>query len=248
MAHYGIGALVAVTILAELGDCRRFSSSGRRSATPGWTSPSTSPISTARPGTCRRQGPPALRWALYEAAQAARRQGSARTATTTCRQPSGSAATAPACRSRASCSSAATTRCASSARRHSRHPTDERRIAEPRAARQAAVLEGPSVQRPASRQMLWPLDPGFGSAVQQRVPARRPAHQTMSFPPNNRWRAPSPHSHRCAAAGSRQLLLPTTLAWTASKDRAAATLPPAGSPHQTSCRRPRSQPEGRGPK
>jgi transposase len=27
MAHYGIGALTAVTILAELGDCRRFSSS-----------------------------------------------------------------------------------------------------------------------------------------------------------------------------------------------------------------------------
>ena len=32
--------------------------------------------------------------------------------------------------------------------------------------------------------MLWPLDPGFGSAVQQRVPARRPAYQTTSFPPN----------------------------------------------------------------
>jgi hypothetical protein len=32
------------------------------------------------------------------------------------------------------------------------------------------------------------------------------------------------------------------------EDRAAATLPPAGSPHQTSCRRPRSQPEGRRPK
>src|SRR3954470_11779250 len=27
MSHYGIGALTAVTILAELGDCRRFSSS-----------------------------------------------------------------------------------------------------------------------------------------------------------------------------------------------------------------------------
>ena len=30
MAHYGIGELTAVTILAELGDCRRFSSSRRR--------------------------------------------------------------------------------------------------------------------------------------------------------------------------------------------------------------------------
>ena len=35
--------------------------------------------------------------------------------------------------------------------------------------------------------------------------------------------------------------------WTAQKDRAAATLPPAGSPHQTSCRRPGANP-GRGPK
>ena len=39
------------------------------------TSPSTSPTSTARPGISR-QGPPALRWALYEAAQIARRPGS----------------------------------------------------------------------------------------------------------------------------------------------------------------------------
>jgi hypothetical protein len=36
--------------------------------------------------------------------------------------------------------------------------------------------------RDASRQMLWPLDPGFGPAVQQRVPAGSPAHPTTSFP------------------------------------------------------------------
>jgi hypothetical protein len=30
MGHYGIGALTAITILAELGDCRRFSSSRPR--------------------------------------------------------------------------------------------------------------------------------------------------------------------------------------------------------------------------
>jgi transposase len=40
---------------------------------PGWTSPCISPISVARLGTSLRQGPPALRWALYEAAQVARR-------------------------------------------------------------------------------------------------------------------------------------------------------------------------------
>jgi transposase len=37
MGHYGIGELTSVAILAELGDCRRFSSSRRRCATPGWT-------------------------------------------------------------------------------------------------------------------------------------------------------------------------------------------------------------------
>ena len=46
------------------------------SATPAWTSPSTSPTSAAPPGHLSRQGPPALRWALFEAAQAARRPGS----------------------------------------------------------------------------------------------------------------------------------------------------------------------------
>ena len=37
MAHYGIGALTAVTILAELGDCTPVLLLARtRSATPGW--------------------------------------------------------------------------------------------------------------------------------------------------------------------------------------------------------------------
>jgi transposase len=48
-AHYGIGPLVAVTVLAELGDCRRFSSS-REAATPGSTSPCTRPTDGAHPG------------------------------------------------------------------------------------------------------------------------------------------------------------------------------------------------------
>ena len=42
------------------------------SATAAWTSPSNNPTHIARPGTLSRQGPPALRWALYEAAQQAR--------------------------------------------------------------------------------------------------------------------------------------------------------------------------------
>jgi hypothetical protein len=45
---------------------------GSRSDTRGWTSPCTSPISVARLVISRVKGPPALRWALYEAAQQAR--------------------------------------------------------------------------------------------------------------------------------------------------------------------------------
>ena len=76
-AHYGIGALTSVTILAELGDARAGSHPrARRSATAGWTSPCTRPISAVPQGTSPAKGPPALRWALYEAAQAARRPGS----------------------------------------------------------------------------------------------------------------------------------------------------------------------------
>src|SRR4051794_21987203 len=76
MKHYGIGELTAVTNLAELGDARRFSSSRH-------------PVRYARlditvhqsdqrpaPGHLSRPGPPALRWALYEAAQHGRRPGS----------------------------------------------------------------------------------------------------------------------------------------------------------------------------
>ena len=40
------------------------------------TSPSTNPTSAAPPGHLSRQGPPALRWALFEAAQCARRPAS----------------------------------------------------------------------------------------------------------------------------------------------------------------------------
>ena len=104
------GRLPAVLLLAARGPLRR-----------AWTSPCTQSDQRRSPGHLSRQGPPALRWALFEAAQVASRPGSARIATTTSRPPSGSAPTARAWRSRASCSSAATTRCASSARRHS-HP------------------------------------------------------------------------------------------------------------------------------
>jgi transposase len=76
MAHYGIGALTAVTILAELGDCRRFSSSRHAVRYAGLDITVHQSDQRRAPGHLSRQGPPALRWALFEAAQVARRTGS----------------------------------------------------------------------------------------------------------------------------------------------------------------------------
>jgi len=73
MAHYGIGELTAVTILAELGDCRRFSSSRHAVRYAGMDITVHESDQRRAPGHLSRQGPPALRWALYEAAQVARR-------------------------------------------------------------------------------------------------------------------------------------------------------------------------------
>ena len=76
MAHYGIGELTAVTILAELGDCTRFSSSRQAVRYAGMDITVYQSDQHRAPGRLSRQGPPALRWALYEAAQVARHLGS----------------------------------------------------------------------------------------------------------------------------------------------------------------------------
>jgi len=73
MTHYGIGELTAVTILAELGDCTRFSSSRQAVRYAGMDITVYQSDQRRAPGHISRQGPPALRWALYEAAQVARR-------------------------------------------------------------------------------------------------------------------------------------------------------------------------------
>ena len=73
MAHYGIGELTAVTILAELGDCTRFSSSRQAVRYAGMDITVYQSDQRRAPGHLSRQGPPALRWALFEAAQVARR-------------------------------------------------------------------------------------------------------------------------------------------------------------------------------
>jgi transposase len=73
MRHYGIGELTSVAILAELGDCRRFSSSRQAVRYFGLDITVYQSDGRRSPGHLSRQGPPVLRWALYEAAQAARR-------------------------------------------------------------------------------------------------------------------------------------------------------------------------------
>ena len=73
IAHYGIGELTAVTILSELGDCTRFSSSRQAVRYAGLDITVYQSDRHRAPGHISRQGPPALRWALYEAAQVARR-------------------------------------------------------------------------------------------------------------------------------------------------------------------------------
>src|SRR6188472_1318974 len=76
MAHYGIGPLVAVTIVAELGDCTRFSSSRHAVRYAGMDITVHESDQRRAPGHLSRQGPPTLRWALFEAAQSACRRGS----------------------------------------------------------------------------------------------------------------------------------------------------------------------------
>jgi transposase len=76
MSHYGIGELTAVTILAELGDVRRFSSSRKAVRYAGLDITVSQSDQRRSPGHLSRQGPPALRWALYEAAQQGRRASS----------------------------------------------------------------------------------------------------------------------------------------------------------------------------
>ena len=76
MRHYGIGALTAITILVELGDCGRFSSSRLAVRYSGLDITVHQSDQRRAPGHLSRQGPPALRWALFEAAQVARRPGS----------------------------------------------------------------------------------------------------------------------------------------------------------------------------
>lgn len=70
---YGVGALTAVCIWAELGDVRRFGSSRKAVRHTGLDITVHSSDGKRTPGHLSRQGPEVLRWALYEAAMCAAR-------------------------------------------------------------------------------------------------------------------------------------------------------------------------------
>jgi transposase len=101
MGHYGIGCLTAVTILAELGDCRRFSSSRHAVRYSGLDITVHQSDQRRAPGHLSRQGRPRCAGRCSRPPRSPAAAGH-RTATTTPRPPSASAAIVPAWRSRAS--------------------------------------------------------------------------------------------------------------------------------------------------
>jgi transposase len=73
MTQFGVGELIALTVLTELGDVTRLSSSRKAVRFAGIDIGVHRSDQTARLGKLTRQGSPSLRWALYEAAQSATR-------------------------------------------------------------------------------------------------------------------------------------------------------------------------------
>src|SRR3954470_7280043 len=164
MSLYRIGHLTAVTILAELGDARRLSSSREAVRFCGLD------ITVSQSDRRRAPGHLSARDRRRCAGRSTRPPKppvatAAPTATTTSRQPSGSAATVPASRSRASCSSAATTPCASSA---------TRRFSPRENGRARAALTHSDAPRPAPGIVLSPRQRGRPPTTErpQRLPQR----------------------------------------------------------------------------
>ena len=73
---YGVGPVSATAILAELGDCRRFSSSDDAVRHAGLDITVYQSDDKRAPGHLSHEGPEVLRWALYEAAVSAARASS----------------------------------------------------------------------------------------------------------------------------------------------------------------------------
>jgi transposase len=74
--EYGIGALTSVVIWSEMGDARRFANSRNAVRHTGLDISVYSSDGKRSRGHLTRQGPPMLRWALYEAGRCAARQSS----------------------------------------------------------------------------------------------------------------------------------------------------------------------------
>lgn len=74
--HFGIGEITAATILAEFGDMRRFANGDAVVRYTGLDVTVYSSDGKRAPGHLAKQGPPALRWALFEAAMCAPRRSS----------------------------------------------------------------------------------------------------------------------------------------------------------------------------
>lgn len=76
MSQFGVGELIALTFLSELGDATRLSSSRKAVRFTGLDIGVHRSDQTTRVGKLTRQGSSPLRWALYEAAQSATRRQS----------------------------------------------------------------------------------------------------------------------------------------------------------------------------
>lgn len=74
--HYGVGAVTAAVIWAEMGDVRRFANSDDAVRHTGLDITVYSSDTKRAAGRLSRQGPALLRWALYEAAKCAARSSS----------------------------------------------------------------------------------------------------------------------------------------------------------------------------
>jgi Transposase IS116/IS110/IS902 family len=110
----GVGPIAATAILAELGDCRRFSSSDDAVRHAGLDVTVYQSDSKRAAGHLSHEGAPVLRWALYEPAN--RPPARPRpTTSTSCRCANGPTTKAPRSRSHASSAAAPSTSCASSA-------------------------------------------------------------------------------------------------------------------------------------
>jgi transposase len=74
--RYGVGPITSAVLVSELGDARRFSSSRKAVRLAGLDITVHSSDTKRNPGRLSHQGPPILRWALYEAGKCASRRSS----------------------------------------------------------------------------------------------------------------------------------------------------------------------------